>query len=200
MAPTTYAEVLARNVRAARSRADIGQESLAARMRALGHKAWIRQTVGSTERGRRRPAAEEILALSLALETSIAALMAPGDEDKIIDLPSGETLSVAAVQMSAHGITESDVQWEGDVPVFTRRGPHPPSWLAEASYVQAVQNARRRRAWELLPEEQQAEKLAESRAILGDHPEDTALTAEEREERAPVLRIKPLVPPGEDGG
>jgi transcriptional regulator with XRE-family HTH domain len=123
MAPTTYADVLVRNIRAARTRLDIGQESLAARMRALGYDAWIRQTVGSTERGRRRPTAEEVFALSLALETSIAALMAPKDEDKIVDLPSGETVTVAAVQWSARGVLYGSVTWDGDTPVFAEDDP-----------------------------------------------------------------------------
>ena len=47
MAPHTYGEILARNIRAARSRIGIGQENIAVRMRALGYEAWIRQTVSS---------------------------------------------------------------------------------------------------------------------------------------------------------
>ena len=82
MAPDTYREILARNIRAARSRIDIGQEDVAARMRALGHDAWIRQTVGATERGRRRPTAEEVLGLAYPLKTTVDRLMTPLWEDE----------------------------------------------------------------------------------------------------------------------
>jgi transcriptional regulator with XRE-family HTH domain len=117
MAPHTYGEILARNIRAARSRADIGQESVAARMRALGHDAWIRQTVGSTERGRRRPTAEEIFTLALCLQTSISALLAPTKDDKGVDVP-GQTLSVESVQALATGFNDGAVTWDRDTPVF----------------------------------------------------------------------------------
>jgi transcriptional regulator with XRE-family HTH domain len=156
MAPTTYADVLARNIRAARSRADIGQESLAARMRALGYEAWIRQTVGSTERGRRRPTGEEVFALSLALETSIAALMAPADEDKVVDLPSGEALSAGYVYRSARGFNDGEVRWDGDVPVFSQAGAgRKPSWPPEDSPMMAMTAATARRIADL--EDQLAE-------------------------------------------
>jgi transcriptional regulator with XRE-family HTH domain len=158
MAPTTYADVLARNIRAARSRADIGQESLAARMRALGHDAWIRQTVGSTERGRRRPTAEEVLGLSVALETSISALMAPADEDKVVDFPSGATVSVGFVYRSARGFNDGAVQWDGDVPVFSHPdGPAPrPPWPPEGSAALGLTAATARRIADL--EDQLAER------------------------------------------
>lgn len=132
MAPHTYGEILARNIRAARSRADLGQESVAVRMRSLGYDAWIRQTVGSTERGRRRPTAEEIFGLSVALETSIAALMAPADEDNVVDFPGGETISAGFVYRSARGFNDGELRWDGDTPVLMgpggqhRKPPWPP--------------------------------------------------------------------------
>ena len=117
MAPTTYSEVLAQNIRAARSRTDLGQEAVAERMQNLGFSAWIRQTVGSTERGRRRPTGEEILGLAICLETTVQRLMTPLSEDKWVELPSGESLSVGAVvsfvtgEHLAHGSSPRDVQW-----------------------------------------------------------------------------------------
>jgi transcriptional regulator with XRE-family HTH domain len=145
MAPTTYADVLARNIRAARSRADIGQENLAVRMRALGYEAWIRQTVGSTERGRRRPTAEEILGLAYALETSVASLLAPADEDKIVDLPSGEAVSVGSVFRSAFGFNDGEISWKDDVPVFVDTAPHGKPWPPEGTQVYAMTAATARR-------------------------------------------------------
>lgn len=118
MAPHSYGEILARNLRAARSRIGIGQENVAARMRALGYTAWIRQTVGSTERGKRRPTAEEILALSIVLQTSIGALMAPAAEDKVVDLPSGTTADAASVFRSVNGLNDGSIYWDGDEPIW----------------------------------------------------------------------------------
>lgn len=120
MAPTHYADVLARNIRAARTRVGLGQDSVAARMRALGYEAWLRQTVGSTERGRRRPTAEEIFGLSYALQTTISALMAADQQDKIVEFPGGEPIPVESVRGSAHGQIIDAVWWDGDKPVFPR--------------------------------------------------------------------------------
>jgi transcriptional regulator with XRE-family HTH domain len=120
MAPDTYGEVLARNIRAARSRADVGQENVAARMRALGFKAWLRQTVGATERGRRRPTAEEIAGLSYALETTISRLMDPVDEDGTVELqPGGAALPVESIHVSVTGGRRvGELAWDGDKPVM----------------------------------------------------------------------------------
>ena len=183
MSPTTYADVLAKNVRAARSRAGLQQEPLAARMRALGYSAWLRQTVANVEKGKRRVSAEEIFALAEALDTTIAALMAPQDEDTIVDFPSGAAISVAHVQLSAHGVVDRAIRWDGDVPVFPAASAYPPPWTGDAAApaVQARQKARRRLAWEAMPEERQAEKLADVEAFeagqlparLGTDPESS---------------------------
>jgi hypothetical protein len=52
MEAVAYGEVLAANFRAARARAGLGQELVAARMRALGYSEWRYQTVGAVERER----------------------------------------------------------------------------------------------------------------------------------------------------
>ena len=121
MAPDTYGEILARNIRAARSRVDIGQENVAARMRALGYQAWIRQTVGATERGRRRPTAEEIAGLAFVLQTTIGRLMAPVDEDQAVELQhGGPAVSVNSVRLSVTGRSVvGEIEWDGDKPVIT---------------------------------------------------------------------------------
>jgi len=56
-------------------------------MRALGFEPWIRQTVGSTERGRRRPTTEESIGLALALETTVPRLLMPIVEDNSWNCP-----------------------------------------------------------------------------------------------------------------
>lgn len=118
MASHTYGKILADNIRAARSRIDIGQENVAVRMQALGYRAWIRQTVGSTERGKRRPTAEEIFALAEVLQTSIQALMAPGADDQLVDLPSGATVDAGSLYRSTTGLNDGYIRWNGDEPVF----------------------------------------------------------------------------------
>lgn len=130
MAPHPYGEILARNIRAARSRIGIGQENVAVRMRALGYEAWIRQTVGSTERGRRRPTAEEILGLAICLETTAQHLMSPLLQDGPVELPSGFFLAAGQVRSLIFGLDPSmedfpgssvrgarsgrDIQWQGN--------------------------------------------------------------------------------------
>jgi transcriptional regulator with XRE-family HTH domain len=117
MQGTPYASVLARNIRAARSRLDINQENLAARMRALGYSAWLRQTVANVEKGRRRVIAEEIFGLAYALGTSMTALMRATPDDVFVAFPSGAAIVSISVYRSATGRNDGMVQWNGDTPV-----------------------------------------------------------------------------------
>ena len=126
-----YSEVLARNIRGARSRQGIGQKSLATRMRVLGYTAWFTQTVGKAERGERRITAEEILGLAACMGTTVQRLMTPLWEDRWVELPSGESLRVGAVvalvtgeQPPLHGGVAQDIQWHGDTLVRTVIPPH----------------------------------------------------------------------------
>ena len=129
MAPTTYAAVLAKNIRAARSRADISQDTLAARMRALGYKEWLYQTVGKVERGNRRITAEEIRGLAWCLDTSVAALLKPTEDDKFTEFPSGAAIAVVSDRRSVDGANDGAVRWSGTEPVF----PGPAVTRAEAA-------------------------------------------------------------------
>lgn len=123
MASHTYGEILARNIRAARARIGIGQENVAVRMRALGYDAWVRQTVSKSERGDRRMLAEEVFALAYALQTTIAALMAPGADDQAVSLPSGATIDAGDVYRSAVGTNIMTIWWDDDKPVWTEVTP-----------------------------------------------------------------------------
>jgi 8-oxo-dGTP pyrophosphatase MutT (NUDIX family)/transcriptional regulator with XRE-family HTH domain len=126
MSPDAYDAVLAANIRAARARAGLQQEPLAARMRALGFAAWQRQTVASIEKGRRRVTAEEVFGLALALETTMPALQSPSDPDSQVALPSSDVLpAVSVVRLAGHGglaraLNDRAVRWDGDKPVFQR--------------------------------------------------------------------------------
>jgi transcriptional regulator with XRE-family HTH domain len=114
---TTYGEVLAANARAARARLGIGQEQLATRMRALGYATWFRQTVSKAEKGERQILATEVIGLSYALETSVAALLVPTEDDKKIEFPSGRYLAATSVADSVRGRNDGSLGWDGDVPV-----------------------------------------------------------------------------------
>lgn len=147
---TSYADVVARNVRATMTRQGLKPANVVTRMRALGYETWHRQTMGKVMRSERRVLSEEMLALALALETSIAALMAPAYDDKIVDLPSGETVSVTSVRLSARGFNDGAVRWEGDVPVFvdtTHDLPTPPGPNGFEDHIRRVEeDAARHRA------------------------------------------------------
>ncbi|WP_300610019.1 hypothetical protein [Trebonia sp.] len=122
MAPDSYQTVLARNLRAARSRVGIGQANLATRMRALGFTQWVPQTVSKSERSDRRLLAEEIAGLAFALETTISRLMAPVDEDQVVELqPDGPAIAVHSVRLSAtNRWVAGEIEWDGDKPVIAR--------------------------------------------------------------------------------
>jgi len=123
MAFTTYTDVLARNIRAARSRADLSQQTVAARMKVLGFDAWLYQTVGNVEKGRRRVTAEEIFGLAWALQTTIPALMSASDQDEAIQLPGGQMIGAVSVErLAGRGVNDRSITWHGaDVPVVTGR-------------------------------------------------------------------------------
>lgn len=116
----SYEDAIRANIKARRVLIDLEQESLAARMRALGYAKWYRQTVGTVEKGGRKVSSSELLGLSLALETSIAALMSPDTSSRTtIVMPSGQVLPANAVSTSAGvGMNEGWVRWDGDTPIW----------------------------------------------------------------------------------
>jgi transcriptional regulator with XRE-family HTH domain len=132
MASTSYAEVITRNIRAARARAGLDQAEVVARMRSMGYDTWHRQTMGKVERGERKVAAEEIIGLSEALDMSIAELMAPIAKDKMVSLPSGALVSVEHVQRSVSGLNDHEIVWSGHDAVFP--GPGLTQSAARARY------------------------------------------------------------------
>jgi transcriptional regulator with XRE-family HTH domain len=127
MTASTYGEILGQKAKAARLRADLGQDDLAVRMRSLGFSEWRFQTVGNVERGRRRLTAEELLGLALALETTLLHLLdlsEDGGRDDFVALPSGETVSSGFVTSLVYGLEAGSVTWTDNKPEFgpeTRR-------------------------------------------------------------------------------
>jgi len=122
---SSYGGVVAANIRAARSRKGLTQDALAARMRHLGFTAWLRQTVPSVEKGRRRVTADEILGLALALETTIPALMGATDMDDDVEIPNGQRIGAASVErLAGRGTNDRAVAWAPDNSVtYTVLGP-----------------------------------------------------------------------------
>lgn len=124
---TTYADLLMRNVKAARARRGIDQETLAVRMRALGFPVWVRQTVARAENGKRRLTAEEVFGLAIALEVSVMTLMEPVRDDGRVGLPSGAELPFGTVHELFWGGTDFGVKWDGSVPLVPADDP-PRGW------------------------------------------------------------------------
>jgi transcriptional regulator with XRE-family HTH domain len=75
-------DVLAANIRAARSRDRRSQEDLAGRMRYLGHD-WSRATVSEVERSGRSVSLDEFFALAVALGEKPTELVMPHGSTKV---------------------------------------------------------------------------------------------------------------------
>jgi 8-oxo-dGTP diphosphatase len=118
MAQPSYAELVVRNIRAERGRRGLDQADVVERMRALGFSSWHRQTMSRIEQGNRRIFPEELLGLSLALETEMATLLfpAPGDE-RLVSLPGGQ-LVILPFRHEMPEAPEKSVSWEGNTPRF----------------------------------------------------------------------------------
>lgn len=116
-----YRDALAARLRSVVAGRGLDQGNLAARMKALGY-SWHRQTVSAVFNASRRVTAEEILGLSIALETSISELMAPltnSARSKFVSLPSGAVVAASEVSSSAGaGMPAGFIRWDGDEPIL----------------------------------------------------------------------------------
>ena len=86
-------------------------------MRALGFTSWLRQTMSTVEKGRRRVTAEEILALALVLGTDVTMLMLPPRAEKVM-LPGGQVVELQGAGLPPR-IWTRDRWWDGNRPKFT---------------------------------------------------------------------------------
>lgn len=104
-----YGQVLAGNVAAARVRLRISQELLAERMRDLGVGQWRKQTVSELEAGRRAIRADELLPLSIALDTTVPVLTTLPVGVAAVTLPNG-------VPVGANRVVSNDqtFAWDGN--------------------------------------------------------------------------------------
>jgi hypothetical protein len=88
-------------------------------MRALGYSAWIRQTVSSTIRGKRRLVAEELLGIAVATEVNITSLLLPSaDDPPVVTLPAGQIVHMHRQAFAPPGQEAGSVVWDGNTPKF----------------------------------------------------------------------------------
>ena len=120
-----YAELLARNLRAARAAAAISQADVAERMRDLGFGYWRRQTVARVEKAERRLTCEEALGLMVACETDLTAILYPAAEFTSIELPGGQETTLPAAKYQYDPDRES--VWDRNVSRLRRRSPKTPA-------------------------------------------------------------------------
>ena len=113
-----YALLVARRIKEARSAAGLSQADVAERMQQLGFHSWLSQTASSTERGRRRVTAEELLGLMVACETSMEALVYPAAEFQAVSLPAGHEVILPAARYAYDPARHS--AWDGNKPLLTR--------------------------------------------------------------------------------
>jgi transcriptional regulator with XRE-family HTH domain len=106
--PQPYGLVLAANIAAARTRLRLRQAQLAQRMTQLGWR-WYPQTVSEAEAGRRAIRADELLGLSIALETTIAVLTTVPLDVGLVGLPSGDLVSAERL-----AVLDDTARWDGD--------------------------------------------------------------------------------------
>lgn len=115
MSPVPYDDLLARNLRAARASAELSQDDVRERMRDLGFTSWQRSTMSLVERAKRRLTAEEVAALALVLQTTVARLVTPPDErdSQLVEFPSGH-----AVPRRRFMFDDGSVEWRNNKAVF----------------------------------------------------------------------------------
>lgn len=117
---TTYGDLFAANMRAARARANLDQQLVCDRMRALGFGTWNRTKVSEAERGIRPVVMAELLALAVSLECTITELVGAGLSDPDIEFPTGDAVGAVSVRNSALGMNDHAVRWDADTPTITR--------------------------------------------------------------------------------
>jgi 8-oxo-dGTP diphosphatase len=118
MPPAPYASILARNMRVARAAADLSQAEVGERMRDLGFTSWLRQTMSTVEKGKRRLTAEEVFWLSYILGTSVIRLMSPTEDDHWIAAPDGRAIHAQHAIRRMRSSDDGAIQWDRNRAVF----------------------------------------------------------------------------------
>jgi transcriptional regulator with XRE-family HTH domain len=121
----TYASAVVANIIRARGNLGLSQKALGNRMKAVGF-SWRQQIANAVETGERRLQIDELLGLTIALETTLQELLSPSESDReaLVTLPSGGTVSADYVTRLVYGQSGDAVTWVDDKPEFgpeTRR-------------------------------------------------------------------------------
>ena len=123
----TYADLVARNIRAARARVDLPQLTVSKRMKGFGFTSWSPSKVSECERAVRPVTTSELLALAVSLETTLAALVGAAPEDGPIDIGGEWEIGAVSVLNLSHGIPDPAVSWAGpkrlDLSITMPSGP-----------------------------------------------------------------------------
>ena len=110
----SYADLIARNLRAARAEADVSQGEVHKRMRDLGFTKWQPSTMSLAERGKRRLMAEEIFALAYVLDVTVTRLMSPTEDDHWVAFPSGKAIHAAHARQRVRSTGDDAIRWTDD--------------------------------------------------------------------------------------
>jgi transcriptional regulator with XRE-family HTH domain len=114
----SYADLLARNLRAARAAARISQADVAERMNDLGFPEWRRQTVARVEKAERKISAEEVFWLSYVFDASVMRLMSPTGDDHWVSAPNGRVIHAQHAMQRMRSTGDAAVRWDGNRAVF----------------------------------------------------------------------------------
>jgi transcriptional regulator with XRE-family HTH domain len=171
--PQPYSLVLAGNIAAIRIRLRLKQRDLAERMRALGWSKWSKQSVSELEADKRAIRAEELLALSIALETTVRVLTTAPVGTTAVKLPEGQPVGAQRIVAPDGTFT-----WDGN------RLKVSPSGRPSPATLDALIAEHRREAAEHLRE---AEELEAYRDYLARGAPGTA-AGESAAEDIPVRR------------
>ena len=114
----SYADLLARNLRAARAAARISQAEIAERMNSLGFREWRRQTVARVEKAERKMSAEELFWLSYVLSASVMRLMSPTEDDHWVAAPNGRTIHAQHAAQRMRSTGDGAIRWDRNMAVF----------------------------------------------------------------------------------
>jgi transcriptional regulator with XRE-family HTH domain len=118
--PIAYASLVARNLRAARAAANLSQEDVGERMRALGFTSWVRSTMSLAEQGKRRVTAEEMVGLMVVFEVDLTALAYPPGDNQPVALPGGQEVVLPPARYGPSVHSHGSV-WEGNRSLLTTK-------------------------------------------------------------------------------
>jgi hypothetical protein len=134
---TTYTDLVAANLRAARARANLSQPDVSARMIRLGFTTWDPTKVSACERGKRPVQLGELLGLAVVLDCAIAELVGSNTApDVTVTFPAGQEVSGVSVRNSVYGWRDGAMIWrDGDLVIMRPVDPQSARTWDQASIV-----------------------------------------------------------------